>query len=147
MAIKTLTIGFATFALGAAFGSAPAFVQQKIPSYSSQGTVIGVSNAQGLHDRATAPMYVITLFDAAIDMKTDYPSLAPTTFQPFGGHYVVHGGKMVPFEGELPGQFVVIAFDSMEKVQAWRESATFKNTYDPQKIAGLRVFAVEGVTQ
>ena len=42
MAIKTLTIGFATFALGAAFGSAPAFVQQKIPSYSSQGTVIDV---------------------------------------------------------------------------------------------------------
>ena len=106
-------------------------------------------NQQSFHFNYTAILSScsFTLFDAAIDMKTDYPSLAPTTFQPFGGHYVVHGAKMVPFEGEFPGQFVAIAFDSMEKVQAWRESAAFKNTYDPQKIAGLRVFAVEGVTQ
>jgi uncharacterized protein (DUF1330 family) len=80
-------------------------------------------------------------------MKTDYPSLAPATFQPFGGRYVVHGGKMVTFEGESPGQFVVIAFDSMENVQAWRASDAFKNAYNPQKLGKVRVFAVEGLTQ
>jgi uncharacterized protein (DUF1330 family) len=147
MTIKTLTIAFAALALGAALGSVPAFVQQNVPGYSSQGTVIGVLNAQGLHDQATPPVYFITLFDAEIDMKTDYPSLAPATFQPFGGRYVVHGGKMVTFEGESPGQFVVIAFDSMENVQAWRASDAFKNAYNPQKLGKVRVFAVEGLTQ
>ena len=80
-------------------------------------------------------------------MNTDYPSLDPATFQPFGGHYVVHGGKMVAFEGQPPGEYVVIKFDSMERVQAWRASDAFKNAYDLYKIGKLQVFAVEGVTQ
>ena len=80
-------------------------------------------------------------------MNTNYPLLAPSTFQPFGGHYVVHGGKMIAFEGQPPGQYVVVAFDSMEKVQAWRASDSFKQMYDRYKIGGLRVFAVEGATQ
>jgi len=78
-------------------------------------------------------------------MKADYPSLDPATFQLFGGRYIVHGGKIVTFEGEPPGQYVVIAFDSMKKVQAWRASAAFKEMYDLYKIGKLRVFAVEGV--
>jgi uncharacterized protein (DUF1330 family) len=147
MTIKTLTIGFTALALGAAFGSVLAFAQQNVPGYSSQGTVIGVSNAQGCHDQATPPVYVVTLFDGEIDLKTDYPSLDPATFQPFGGRYIVHGGKIVTLEGVPPGQYVVIAFDSMKKVQAWRASAAFKKMYDLYKIGKLRVFAVEGTTQ
>jgi uncharacterized protein (DUF1330 family) len=147
MTIKTLAIAFFALALGATFGSALAFAQQNVPGYSSDGKTIGVPNAQGCHDQATPPVYVVTLFDGEIDMKTDYPSLAPGTFQPFGGRYVVHGGKIVTFEGVPPGQYVVIAFDSMEQVQAWRASAAFKEMYDLYKIGKLRVFAVEGVSQ
>jgi uncharacterized protein (DUF1330 family) len=147
MTIKTLTIGFSALALGVAFGSALAFSRQNIPGDSAQGTMIDVSNIQGLHHQATPPVYVVTLFDGKIDMNTDYPSLDPATFQPFGGRYVVHGGKIVTFEGTPPGQYVVIAFDSMEQVQAWRASAAFKEMRDIYKIGKLRVFAVEGTTQ
>lgn len=131
MTVKILTVGISAFALGAAFGSVLAFAQQNAPGYSSP----------------TPPVYVVTLFEGEINLKTDYPSLNPATFQPFGGRYIVHGGKIVTFEGAPPGQYVVIAFDSMEKVQAWRASAAFKELRDIYKIGKLRVFAVEGTTQ
>ncbi len=131
MTIKTLAVGLSAFALGAAFGSVLAFAQQNVPGYSFP----------------TPPVYVVTLFEGPIDLKTDYPSLNPATFQPFGGRYIVHGGKVVTFEGVPPGQYVVIRFDSMQKVQAWRASAAFKELSDIHKIGNLRVFAVEGTTQ
>jgi uncharacterized protein (DUF1330 family) len=84
--------------------------------------------------------YLVTQFN-------NYPSLDPATFQPYGGRYIVHGGKTVTFEGDSPGNYVVIAFDSMEKVQAWRASAAFKEMYDIYKIGKIRVFAVQGVSQ
>ncbi len=130
MEIKSLAIGVAAFALGAGFDAA-----------------MLASNAQGRHDRTDPPVYVVSLFETSIDMNTNYPSLAPATFQPFGGRYVVHGGKMVAFEGQPPGQYVVVVFDSMAKVQAWRASDAFKQMYDRYKIGGLRVFAVEGAAQ
>jgi hypothetical protein len=33
----------------------------------------------------------------------------PATFQPFGGHYIIHFGKTVSFDGRPPNRFVVIA--------------------------------------
>lgn len=147
MAIKTLTVSFTALALGAAFGSVLTFALQNGPGHASQDTVISVSEAQGHHDQASPPVYVVTLFDGPIDFETDYPSLDPATFQPYGGRYIVHGGKVVTFEGDSPGAYVVIAFDSMEKVQAWRASAAFKETYDIYKIGKIRVFALQGVSQ
>jgi len=41
--------------------------------------------------------------------------LNPATFQPYGGHYIIHFGKTVSFDGRPPNRFVVIAFDSMQK--------------------------------
>jgi uncharacterized protein (DUF1330 family) len=108
---------------------------------------LGAQTVRGLHAQATRPTYVITVFDTVLDMDSDYPSFAPATFQPFGGHYIIHGGKTVTFDGESPRQIVVIAFSSMEKVLAWRASDAFKKTYDPQKIGKVRAFAVEGVTE
>src|SRR6516165_9675095 len=46
------------------------------------------------------PAYVITLFDSGLRSATDtdYPSLNPATFQPYGGHYIIHFGKTVSFD-------------------------------------------------
>ena len=57
--------------------------------------VLGALAAQTLHAQATRPAYVVTIFDTEEVMKTNYPSLNPATFQPFGGHYIIHFGKMV----------------------------------------------------
>lgn len=60
------------------------------------------------------PAYVVTLFDSGLKSvtDTDYPSLNPATFQPFGGHYIVHFGSAVSFDGRPPNRFVIIAFDN-----------------------------------
>ena len=93
------------------------------------------------------PAYVITLFDSGLKSATDtdYPSLNPATFQPYGGHYIVHFGKTVSFDGRPPNRFVIIAFDSMEKAQAWHSSDAFRQSYDARKLSDVRAFAVEGI--
>ena len=105
------------------------------------GMLAGQSLAQ-----ITPPVYVITLFDSGLKSATDtdYPSLNPATFQPYGGRYIVHFGKTVSFDGRPPNRFVIIAFDSMEKAQAWHSSDAFRQSYDARKLSDVRAFAVEG---
>jgi uncharacterized protein (DUF1330 family) len=106
--------------------------------------ILGALATQALHAQATRPAYVVTIFDTEEVMKTNYPSLNPATFQPFGGHYIIHFGRMLTFDGRPPNQIVVIAFDSIANAQAWRVSGAFRETYDVKKIADVRAFAVEG---
>ena len=109
---------------------------------------LGVFAAPALHLPEVAPAYFVTLFDTELAsemMNTDYPSLAPGTFQPFGGHYIIHSGRTISFDGQPPKQIVVIMFDSMERLQAWHDSKAFKQSYDLYKIAKVKAFAVEGV--
>ena len=49
------------------------------------------------------------------------------------------------FGGQSPMQIVVVAFDSMEKLQAWHQSDAFNTLYDIHKISSVRAFAVKGV--
>ena len=112
------------------------------------GFGLGVVAATTLRSQAAPPAYFVTLFDTESEsevMNTDYPSLAPATFQPFGGHYIIHSGRTITFDGQPPERIVVIAFDNMGKLQGWHASAAFKQLYDIHKIAKVRSFAVEGV--
>lgn len=112
------------------------------------GFGLGAFVVTGLRSENAAPAYFVTLFDTALESEmtsTNYPSLAPATFQPFGGHYLIHSGRTIRFDGQPPKQIVVIAFDSMERLQAWHSSEAFKQLYDVYKIAKVKAFAVEGV--
>jgi uncharacterized protein (DUF1330 family) len=93
------------------------------------------------------PAYVFTLFDSGLKSVTDndYPSLNPATFQPFGGHYIIHFGRTVSFDGRPPNRILVIAFDSMKNAQAWHSSDAFRQSYHPQRLSVVRAFAVEGI--
>ncbi len=110
---------------------------------------LGAGAVQGLHAKSPPPAYVVTIFDKQIHIREhDHPSLAPATFQAFGGRYIVHFGDVVAFEGATPNDIVIIAFDSMDKAQAWRASKAFKNLVHPARsIRNVRTFAVAGVTQ
>jgi uncharacterized protein (DUF1330 family) len=110
------------------------------------GFGLGILAGQSLAQIAP-PAYVITLFDSGLKSATDtdYPSLNPATFQPYGGHYIVHFGKTVSFDGRPPNRFAIIAFDSMEKAQAWHSSDAFRQSYDVRKLSDVRAFAVEGI--
>jgi len=109
------------------------------------GFGFGVLMAQSLFAQSAPHAYVITLFDEGAMISTGYPSLAPATFQPFGGRYIIHSGRTITFDGKPPKQMVAIAFDSMDKALAWHASDAFKEMYDVHKIANVRAFAVEGV--
>lgn len=94
------------------------------------------------------PAYFVTLFDTASESEvtsTNYPSLAPATFQPFGGHYLIHSGRTVSFDGQPPKRIVVITFENMQRLQQWHDSEGFNQFYDIHKIAKVKAFAVEGI--
>ncbi len=109
---------------------------------------LGAFATELLEIQASRPAYFVTLFGDQSDqeiMGTDYPSLSPGTFQQFGGHYIIHTGRTITFDGQPPMRIVVVAFDSMERLQAWHQSDAFKKLYDIHKISNVRAFAVEGV--
>jgi len=110
------------------------------------GFGFGILADQSIAQISSPPAYVVTLFDSGLRSATDtdYPSLNPATFQPYGGHYIIHFGKTVSFDGRPPNRFVIIAFDSMEKAQAWHSSDAFRQSYDARKLSDVRAFAVEG---
>jgi uncharacterized protein (DUF1330 family) len=75
-----------------------------------------------------------------------YAARVASTFEPFGGRFIVRGGKVSPLEGEAPkGRIVVIAFDSVEKAQAWYDSPAYRDLRPiRQKSGKSRTFIVEG---
>jgi uncharacterized protein (DUF1330 family) len=113
------------------------------------GVAIGVAGAAAIHAQQVkaAPAYVIAEVDV-MDPTTfqQYAEKVPGTLAPFNGHYLVRGGKTHAIEGEAPKRFVVIAFESMEKAQAWEDSPAY-DAIKPirHSSAKSRVFIAEGL--
>lgn len=63
-----------------------------------------------------------------------------STLEPFGGSFAVHGGGLVPLEGECDGQIVVIRFPSRQAALDWYNSAEY------QEILPLRTGNTHSVT-
>jgi uncharacterized protein (DUF1330 family) len=114
----------------------------------SVGFGLGAVAIQGLHAQAKPPIYYIAEIDANnMDayMK-DYAPLAQKSIRDAGGRLVA-AGTAKSVEGEAPKPRVTIqVWDSMEKIQAWRNSAEYKKAREiGDKLAKFRSFAVEGV--
>jgi uncharacterized protein (DUF1330 family) len=113
------------------------------------GVAIGVAGGSAIHAQQVkaAPGYVIAEVDV-MDPTTfqKYAEKVPGTLAPFNGHYLVRGGKTQALEGEAPKRIVVIAFESMEKAQAWEDSPAY-DAIRPirHSSAKSRVFIAEGV--
>jgi uncharacterized protein (DUF1330 family) len=113
------------------------------------GVVIGLAAGTAMHAQQTKapPAYVIAepvISDLATFQK--YGQQVPGTLEPFGGHFLVRGGKVEALEGDAPQRFVVIAFDSAEKAKAWENSPAYE-AIKPLRHASAktRLFIVEGV--
>lgn len=101
-------------------------------------------------DRATIapPAYVVADFKL-----TDPAGIKPygeqveATFLPFGGRFLIRGGKASPLEGELlQGRLIVIAFDNAERAQAWYDSPAYRKLREIRHRSGTTHMAiVEGV--
>jgi uncharacterized protein (DUF1330 family) len=114
------------------------------------GVGIGAMAVQGLHAQSKPPVYFIGESDISNPdaFAKEYVPVTMADIKANGGRYVA-AGKPTSIEGEPPkSRIVVIAFDSMEKIQAWRNSEAFKDHRKiGDKYAKFRSFVVEGMPQ
>lgn len=95
-----------------------------------------------------SPAYVVADFQLAdpVGIKP-YGEQVEATFQPFGGRFLIRGGKASPLEGELlQGRLIVIAFDNAERARAWYDSPAYRKLREIRHRSGTtRMAIVEGV--
>jgi uncharacterized protein (DUF1330 family) len=93
------------------------------------GIAAGGAIIQGLHAQTKPPVYVIVDIADITDpegFKAIPPLAGPETLTPFGGRYVIRTEKITALDGIPPKRFVVIAFDTADKAQAWKASESSK---------------------
>jgi uncharacterized protein (DUF1330 family) len=110
------------------------------------GVVFGAAAAQELI-ALRAPAYIITEIEVTdTEAFGEYAPRVQPSFAPFGGRYLVRGGKTQSFAGEQPKRIVVLAFDSMERAQSWYASSDYEALKALRDKAGkARIFAAEGL--
>jgi uncharacterized protein (DUF1330 family) len=79
----------------------------------------------------------------------EYAPKAQALIKGSGGRLLAAGQKVTPIEGAPPKPRVaVLQWESMEKLQAWRNTPEFKeNRKIGDKYAKFRSFAIEGLPQ
>jgi uncharacterized protein (DUF1330 family) len=112
------------------------------------GAALGAVAVQGLRAQAKPPVYIVAEIDVT-DPATyqTYVERNGALVQSFGGRFIARGGKTEAIAGPAPrGRVAIYMFDSMEKMQAWRDSAQYKELIPIRdKSSNFRSFAVEGL--
>jgi uncharacterized protein (DUF1330 family) len=115
------------------------------------GFGFGAVTVHGLHAQTKPPVYYIAEIDVTnVDAYTkEYAPKAQALIKASGGRLLAAGQKVTAIEGAPPKPRVAVqVWDSMEKIQAWRNSAEFKeNRKIGDKYAKFRAFTVEGLPQ
>lgn len=57
---------------------------------------------------------------------TEYLERIEATLEPFGGRYVVHGGRAVVLEGSWDGDLVIIGFPDRDHAERWYGSDAYR---------------------
>jgi uncharacterized protein (DUF1330 family) len=114
------------------------------------GVGLGAAAVQGLHAQAKPLVYSVAEIDIADQAAySTYVPKAQAAIKAGGGKFLAAGGTITAVDGEPPKSRVVIQqWDSLEKYQAYRNSAAFKDLLPMrEKVAKWRTFVVEGVPQ
>ena len=113
------------------------------------GAAIGGAAIQGLHAQAKPPAYVVVAIRKITDadsFKTKVIAKATATVAASGGTFVIRADKITSLDGTPPARFILIKFDSVEKAQAWSNSAAQKEVDAARaKYADSLSFIVEGM--
>ena len=112
------------------------------------GAALGAVAVQGIRAQAKPPVYVVA--DIEVTDPATYQTYVDRNgalVQSFGGRFLARGGKTEAIAGPSPrGRVAIYTFDSMEKMQAWRDSAQYKELIAIRdKSSNFRSFAVEGL--
>jgi uncharacterized protein (DUF1330 family) len=123
----------------------------KIAAAVVAGAAIGGAAIQGLHAQAKPPVYVVIpilkINDAAAFKAgvTDKGSATTAAAKAQGGRFIIRSQNFTRLDGNPPERLVVIAFDSVEKAQAFENSAAVKEvTAARMKSTNSLSFIVEG---
>ena len=114
------------------------------------GFALGAGAIHGLHAAAAPPAYVIgEMRSRTRRVKKDFLPAAQKAIDDNGGKYIAGGfNKTFSITGQPPANRVVILqFENMDKVKAWRDVARDAQEKIGNKYATFRTFAVEGVAQ
>ena len=116
------------------------------------GAAAGAAAARGLQGQRMPKAYVVTEVDVTGDMavfQRDYAAHAQGTVEPFSGHYLARGGRVLGTEGAPPkGRIVISEFPSFDDAKAWRYSEAYmKIVTVREREAKSRQFIVEGVAK
>ncbi len=78
----------------------------------------------------------------------EYVKVAGATVEQYGGRYLVRGGTAKKLEGSIePKRFVVLEFPSLERANAWWDSADYREPKAiRQRAAVSDTILVEGVS-
>ena len=116
------------------------------------GFGLGAVTVQGLHAQAKPPIYQITEIDVSasnVDAYTkEYAPKATALIKANGGRPLAGTQNVTTLEGESPKRRVAVTvWDSLEKLQAYRSTAEFKELRATvgDKYAKFRSYAVEGM--
>ena len=113
------------------------------------GVGVGGAVIEGLHAQAKPPTYVVVAIRKINDadgFKTGVVAKAPAAMANSGGKFVIRTDKITSLDGTPPQRFVLIAFDSPEKAQAWHNSAAQKEVDAARaKTTDSLSFMVEGM--
>ncbi len=121
------------------------------------GIALGAAAVQGLHAQAKPPVYYVAEIEVTNPEAygKEYAPRAQALIKSHGGKFLAIGGtaganarQITGFDGEAPKRAVVQVWDSMEKVQAWRNDPEYKKLREiGDKYAKFRSFAIEGAPQ
>ncbi len=114
------------------------------------GIAIGAAGVHAIHAQAKPPIYMIAINEVTDPdgYKNEYLPPAQASIKAHGGVYVAAGGGTV-VDGELPkGRTVILKWESMEQLLAWRHSPEYEKARKlGEKYAKYNIVAVEGVRQ
>jgi uncharacterized protein (DUF1330 family) len=118
------------------------------------GFGLGAVAVQGLHAQAKAPVYLVTEIDVTNPEAygKEFAPKAQATIKAAGGRLIAIGGTggagakpVTAFDGAAPKRVTIQAWDSIEQLKAWYNSADYQAALKiGEKYATFRRFAVEG---
>ncbi|MFL5095398.1 MAG: DUF1330 domain-containing protein [Xanthobacteraceae bacterium] len=121
------------------------------------GVALGAAAVQGLHAQAKPPVYYVAEIEVTNPegYGKEFAPKAQAIIKSHGGKFLAIGGtaganakQITGFDGEAPKRAVVQLWDSMEKIQAWRNDPEYKKLREiGDKYAKFRSFAIEGTPQ
>ena len=119
------------------------------------GAAVGAAAMQGIHAQAKPPIYYVAEIDVTNPdaYAKEYAPKAQAIIKAAGGRFLAIGGvsggaKLTAFDGTAPKRAVVQVWDSMEKIEAWRNNPEYKEARKiGEKYATFRSFAIEGLAQ